>query len=65
MLLPQGGDVWGGTGWLNSGWMNYLPGQPTEFAATFATPGDFTYFCFLHGDAQGQGMAAKLTVSPK
>jgi plastocyanin len=36
-----------------------------EWEATFDTPGDFIYFCALHGDATGEGMAAKLTVSPR
>jgi plastocyanin len=64
-FLAQGGDVWHGTGWLNSGFLNYLPGQPAEFSVTFDTPGDYPYFCALHGNAQGEGMAAKLTVAPR
>ena len=64
-LMPQGGNVWHGTGWLNSGFLGFLPGQPTEFAVTFDTPGDFAPYCVLHGDAQGNGMASKLKVSPR
>jgi plastocyanin len=65
-FMPQGGNVWHGTGWMNSGFMG-IPqlGLPMEFEATFDTAGDFTYFCALHGDSQGNGMAAKLKVSPK
>ncbi|HEY7033151.1 MAG TPA: hypothetical protein VH482_17560 [Thermomicrobiales bacterium] len=65
-LLPQGGNVWSGSGWLNSGYLGFPDlARPVEWEATFDTPGDFTYFCALHGDAKGEGMAAKLTVSPK
>jgi plastocyanin len=65
-FMPQGGNVWHGTGWLNSGFLG-IPqlGLPMEFEATFDTEGDYTYFCALHGDSQGHGMAAKLKVSPK
>jgi plastocyanin len=65
-LLPQGGNVWHGTGWLNSGYLGFPDlARPVEWEATFDTPGDYTYFCALHGDATGNGMAAKLTVSPR
>jgi len=64
-VFPQGGNVWSGTGWVNSGLMGIpeLPGAPTEFTLTFDTPGDYIYYCVLHGDAKGEGMAAKITVS--
>jgi plastocyanin len=29
---------------------------------TFTTPGNFPYYCILHGDAGGSGMAAILIV---
>jgi len=32
---------------------------------TFDTPGMYRYFCALHGDAQGEGMAAKVKVLPR
>jgi plastocyanin len=63
-FLPQGGDTWSGTGWVNSGFMGFIPGMPTEYTLTFDTPGDYTYFCVLHGDAEGNGMAARLIVVP-
>jgi plastocyanin len=65
-FMPQGGNTWSGTGWLNSGFMG-IPqlGLPMELEATFDTPGEYIYYCALHGDAQGNRMAAKLTVSPK
>jgi plastocyanin len=64
-FFPQGGDVWHGTGWVNSGFLGYIPGQPAEYSLSFDTPGDYTYFCVLHGDSEGNNMAAKLTVSPR
>jgi plastocyanin len=66
-LLPQGGNVWSGTGWVNSGFLGIPTVGPavTEFELTFDTPGDYGYYCALHGDAQGNDMAAKLKVSPK
>jgi plastocyanin len=64
-FLPQGGNVWSGKGWLNSGFMG-IPqlGLPTELDVTFDTPGDYIYYCLLHGSGAGEGMAAKLTVKP-
>jgi plastocyanin len=65
-FLPQGGNVWSGTGWVNSGYMGIAEaGLPMEWECTFDTEGEYVYYCVLHGDAQGNGMAAKLTVSPK
>ena len=63
--MAQGGNVWHGTGWMNSGFLG-IPqlGLPMEFEATFDTPGEYIYYCALHGDSQGNGMAAKLTVAP-
>lgn len=65
-LLPQGGNVWRGTGWVSSGFMGEAAaGQAMDYSLTFDTPGDYGYYCFLHGDAKGKGMAAKLKVSPR
>lgn len=60
-LLPQGGNTFDGTGYMNSGYFG-LPGMPTEFTATFTAAGEYLYYCILHGDAQGGGMAATLRV---
>jgi plastocyanin len=62
-FLPQGGNSFDGTGYLNSGYMG-IPevGLPSEFTATFSAAGEYTYYCVLHGDAQGGGMAATLRV---
>jgi hypothetical protein len=64
-IFPQGGDVWSGTGWVHSGIMSISVGGPPvcEFSLKFNTPGDYLYCCILHGDAKGQGMAAKIKVS--
>jgi plastocyanin len=62
-FLPQGGNVFSGKGWVNSGFMG-IPqlGLPMEWEVTFDTPGEYVPFCRLHGDADGTGMAGKLTV---
>ncbi len=62
-FLPQGGNSFDGTGYLNSGYMG-IPeiGLPSEFTATFTAPGEYIYYCILHGDAEGGGMAATLRV---
>jgi plastocyanin len=64
-IFPQGGDTWSGTGWVSSGLLGFPPaGFPeTEYTLTFDTPGDYIYYCVLHGDSTGQGMAAKITVT--
>jgi plastocyanin len=65
-FLPQGGNVWSGTGWVNSGYMGIeAAGLPMEWECTFDTEGEYTYYCVLHGDAAGNGMASKLIVGPK
>jgi len=64
--LPQGGNVWSGTGWVSSGFLAYPGVDPDyrEYTLTFDTPGEFLYYCALHGDSEGNGMSAKLTVVP-
>jgi hypothetical protein len=62
-LLPQGGNTFDGTGFMNSGWLGIEAlGLPTEFTAQFTAAGVYTYYCILHGDAEGNGMAATLRV---
>ncbi|MEZ4505766.1 MAG: plastocyanin/azurin family copper-binding protein [Thermomicrobiales bacterium] len=62
-FLPSGTTVWEGTGYLQSGFMG-IPelGLPMEFTASFPVAGEFIYYCSLHGDAEGGGMAATLRV---
>ena len=64
-FLPQGGNVFSGTGYVNSGFMG-IPelGLPMEWECTFDTPGEYIPYCILHGDSEGNNMAARLTVSP-
>jgi plastocyanin len=63
-FYPQGGNVWSGKGVLNSGYMG-IPqlGLPMEFEVLFDTPGEYIYYCILHGDMNGGRMAAKLIVN--
>lgn len=65
-FLPQGGNTFSGKGLVNSGWLGIPPlNLPMEWSCTFDTPGEYIYYCALHGDAKGNGMAAKLTVTAK
>jgi plastocyanin len=54
-LLPQGGSVYDGTSYFNSGVMSNDPdsGFPpvTHYNLSFPTPGDYTYYCLVHGMA--------------
>ena len=62
-FLPSGTTTFDGTGYLQSGFMGVPQlGLPMEFTATFTAAGDFIYYCSLHGDAEGGGMAATLRV---
>ncbi len=65
-FLPQGGSTFSGTGYANSGFTG-IPqlGLPMEYELTFDTPGDYIPYCALHGSANGERMASKLTVTPK
>ncbi len=62
-FLPSGGNVWSGSGFVNSGFMG-IPqlGLPMEFEVLFDTPGEYIYYCILHGDPEGGRMAARLIV---
>jgi plastocyanin len=63
-FFAQGGNVWSGKGVLNSGYMG-IPqlGLPMEFEVLFDTPGEYIYYCILHGDMNGGRMAAKVIVN--
>ncbi len=65
-FLPQGGTTFSGTGYANSGFLG-IPqlNLPMEYELTFDTPGDYIPYCALHGNAAGERMASKLTVTPK
>lgn len=63
-LMPQGGNAFDGTGYVNSGWLGIKElGLPDTFECKFTAAGEYIYYCALHGDAKGNGMAARLKVS--
>lgn len=62
-MLPSVGNTWSGTGFLDAGFLGFPElGLLMEFEALFDTPGEFIYYCVLHGDPQGNRMAARLIV---
>jgi plastocyanin len=61
-LLPVGDGHFDGTGLENSGWLLPQAGLPGEWSCTFDTPGEYVFYCILHGDSAGNGMAGKVIV---
>jgi plastocyanin len=68
-LLAQGGDVYQGEGFFHSGFMGVIaPGGPTyggsnPYELTFDTPGEYGYYCLLHGSGPaGPGMFGTIIV---
>jgi len=60
-----GPDVYSGTGYANSGAMGADFAQYTgltTYELTFDTPGEYPYYCALHGSPE-MGMRAKITVT--
>jgi plastocyanin len=60
-----GGPVYGGTGYANSGTMgaDFAPFTGlTTYELTFDTPGEYLYYCALHGSPT-RGMRATVTVT--
>ena len=60
-----GADVYSGTGFVNSGAMGADFEEYTgltTYELTFDTPGEYPYYCALHGDPT-MGMRAKITVT--
>lgn len=54
----QGGSTYTGTGYFNSGVMPAAAvggpkNAPTTYQLTFTKPGDYRYFCLLHGEMVG------------
>ncbi|HEX7084251.1 MAG TPA: plastocyanin/azurin family copper-binding protein [Gaiellaceae bacterium] len=54
----QGGSVYAGQGYFNSGVMPAAAiggpkNAPTTYRLTFTKPGDYTYYCLLHGEMVG------------
>lgn len=65
VIFPAGGATYSGKGYVNSGFLGKAFGGPESYELTFDTPGEFIYYCVLHGDATGQGMAGKVIVSAR
>ena len=65
-LFPQGSSMYDGVSYYNSGIMTTLPeasgfGFATQhYQLTFATTGDYTYYCLVH-----PGMVGEVVVHPK
>lgn len=64
VLLPAGGPVYSGTGYFNSGLLGQGFSNFESYELTFVAPGDYIYFCLLHGSPTS-GMTAKIKVSPR
>jgi hypothetical protein len=60
VLLPQGGNTYGGTGYVNSGFISQGGPAGDTFALKFTAPGTYQYLCALHAD---QGMMGTITVT--
>jgi plastocyanin len=69
-VVPVGSEVtWFNTGEVDhsatdadGAWDTTLLANGEQASIILDTPGIFTYFCTLHGTADGQGMAAQITV---
>lgn len=64
VVLPSGGPVYSGKGYFNSGLLGQRFSNFEAYELTFDTPGDYVYFCALHGDPKS-GMMATLKVSAR
>lgn len=64
VALPAGGPVYSGTGYFNSGLLGLGFSTFSEYQLTFVAPGEYVYFCLLHGSPTS-GMMAKIKVSPR
>lgn len=64
VALPAGGPVYSGKGFFSSGLLGLGFSTFSEYQLTFVAPGEYAYFCLLHGDPKS-GMHATLKVSPR
>jgi plastocyanin len=62
IMEPAGGPSYDGTSFANSGWLQEEEAEfpegvefPETWELTFDTPGEYTYYCALHGGAGGEG----------
>jgi plastocyanin len=65
VMDPAGGPSYDGAGYVNSGWLQdeeveFPEGTefPDTWELTFDTPGEYPYYCVLHGGAGGEGEPA-------
>ena len=73
LMQPAGGDSYDGMGFANSGWLQEEAVEfpegvefPHTWELTFDAPGEFPYYCALHGGAEGEdlmGMVGTIVVS--
>ncbi len=73
VMEPAGGPSYDGTSYANSGWLQEEPVEfpegvefPHTWELTFEAPGEYTYYCVLHGGAEGEelmGMVGTIVVS--
>ena len=73
VMEPAGGDSYDGTDFANSGWLQEESPEfpegvefPHTWELTFDAPGEYTYYCALHGGAEGEelvGMVGTIVVS--
>ena len=60
--LNQDGAPHTATAEANSGFKSDVLRKGQSFSFTFDAPGDFTYYCELHGDKGGEGMSGSIKV---
>ena len=73
VMEPAGGDSYQGGSYANSGWLQDEEAEfpegvefPDTWELTFDAPGEYTYYCALHGGAEGEelmGMVGTIVVS--
>jgi plastocyanin len=69
LVEPAGGAVYDGAGFANSGFIGqaFFPSteqRPSSYELTFSTPGDYPYYCAMHGGPT-EGMIASISVSAR
>lgn len=63
LIVPAGGPTYSGTGFVNTGFLSTRFPFPPAHELTFDTPGEYPYFCAVHG-SPNEGMRGTITVSP-
>ncbi|MDP9357800.1 MAG: hypothetical protein M3R02_21430 [Chloroflexota bacterium] len=63
VLAPAGGPGYRGEGFTNTGFLSTaFPGFPAAAELTFEAPGDYPYYCAIHGSPTS-GMRGKITAT--